>query len=313
MNQEEHEKLAGILSANRIFELYLNPVRGDFDTAHLKEIHRRIFQDLPAHGINGYTPGEFRSSTPPDKLHNKTRNLQTTPAQSYIGYSWMNEEAIKDLDKILENANPVKFSRLKTDDFSMTMSSLYAQLDYIHPFREGNSRTLRTFTRQLARESGYDLDWIRFNATAGTRDSLYIARDKAVSKIVLAYLPESEVKYKIMDSVTQFKNRPDLHELIRGAVRPLRAIAFEKSSEEKALKAYPELNEAFKTLRKAEQYFKAKMPGSASGQETALKTVKDCIQARLDEGETQGFEPARQAEEKKRRPARIKDDPDLER
>jgi hypothetical protein len=53
MNPEEREKLAGNLSSSRIFELYLNPVQGNYDTAHLKEFHRRIFQDFPAHGIEG--------------------------------------------------------------------------------------------------------------------------------------------------------------------------------------------------------------------------------------------------------------------
>jgi cell filamentation protein len=97
--------------------------------------------------------------------------------------------------------------------------------------------------------------------------------------------------------------------ILRDAIRPSRSVAFEQLPKNEALKIHPELNEAFK----AEQYFKAKMLGSASGQETALKTVRDCIQARLDEGETRGFKPARQAEEKKRRPDRTKDDPDLER
>jgi hypothetical protein len=49
---------------------------------------------------------------------------------------------------------------------------------------------------------------------------------------------------------------------------------FEQLPEKEALKARPELTEAFETLHKAEQYFKAKMPGNASRQETALKAVK---------------------------------------
>ncbi len=60
------------------------------------------------------------------------------------------------------------------------MAQLYANLDYLHPFSEGNSRTLRTFTRQLAREAGFDLNWSPSNADGLARDQLYRARDVAV-------------------------------------------------------------------------------------------------------------------------------------
>ena len=46
--------------------------------------------------------------------------------------------------------------------FAIRMGQLYADLDYLHPFSEGNSRTLRTFTRQLAREVGFN--WIGLRA-----------------------------------------------------------------------------------------------------------------------------------------------------
>jgi cell filamentation protein len=101
---------------------------------------------------------------------------------------------------------------------------------------------------------------------------------------------------------------------LHDAIRPSRSIAFEQLPEKEALKAHPELNEAFKTLHQAEQYFKAKMPGSASGQETALKAVRNHIQTRLNEGETRDFKPVKQTEEKKRRPIRqAKDEPEPER
>jgi hypothetical protein len=44
-------------------------------------------------------------------------------------------------------------------------------------------------------------------------------------------------------------------------------------------------------LQKAEKFFKEKMPDSKSGQKTALKAVKNYIQALLDNGETQDFKP----------------------
>jgi cell filamentation protein len=35
----------------------------------------------------------------------------------------------------------------------------HAEINEVHPFREGNGRALRAFLRQLAREAGYRLDW----------------------------------------------------------------------------------------------------------------------------------------------------------
>jgi hypothetical protein len=57
---------------------------------------------------------------------------------------------------------------------------LYGDLDFVHGFHEGNSRTLREFTRSLAEAAGYDLSWSSTNVTAAERNRLYIARDIAV-------------------------------------------------------------------------------------------------------------------------------------
>jgi cell filamentation protein len=306
------EDIESRYTSRRIFELQENPVKGNFNAAHLKEIHRRIFQDMPAKGLDGFSPGEFRPTTSSDKLHNKNRNLCELSTRSYVGYSWMDKPAQANLNRILETANPAQLSKLKKDDFAKTMSNLYTQLDYIHPFREGNSRTLREFTRQLARDSGYDMNWKYHNQSDKHRDNLYLARDRAVGQIALKHLPESTVSVRIEESIERYKSRPDLQDLMQQSIRPNRAAAFEKLPEKEALKAHPELSDAFKTLHKAKQYFEAKIPGSTSGQKTALQMVKECIQARLNEGETRGFKPVKQTETKKR-PVRAKDEPEMER
>lgn len=49
----------GLITFARIKELEEYPVVGAFDTSHLCEVHRRIFQDLPHHN-----PGQFRRAAP---------------------------------------------------------------------------------------------------------------------------------------------------------------------------------------------------------------------------------------------------------
>jgi fido (protein-threonine AMPylation protein) len=57
-DHEAREAREADLVANRLRELYENPIRGRFDLAHLKAIRSYIFQDLPEH-----EPGITRDDT----------------------------------------------------------------------------------------------------------------------------------------------------------------------------------------------------------------------------------------------------------
>jgi hypothetical protein len=103
------------------------------------------------------------------------------PDVSFTSYSRMDSKAIANLDTILKEAAPENLKGLNRGIFVERISKLYSDVDYIHPFREGNSRTLRTFTDQLAREAGYELNWEKF-AGEKNRDLLYIARDRGLAE-----------------------------------------------------------------------------------------------------------------------------------
>lgn len=235
LSNEAKQELETALTSARIAELQENPVKGNFDAKHLKEVHRYIFQDMPALGIDGFSPGEFRPPTDSSRVHKKDRNLCERSEQSYVCYSWMNKPDQANLDKALETAKPAQRSKLKKEDFAKRMGDLYAQLDYIHPFKEGNSRTLREFTRQLAKDSGYEIDWQRHNKNNKTRDDLYLARDRAVGNIALQQLPYSNISVRLEESIKRFKDRPDLQDLMKQSVRPNRAAAFEQLPKKEAL------------------------------------------------------------------------------
>ena len=61
---KDREELESFHTDRRCVELSLDPVRGNYDAAHLKEINRRIFQDLPGIGFNDVTPGQYRPAVP---------------------------------------------------------------------------------------------------------------------------------------------------------------------------------------------------------------------------------------------------------
>lgn len=171
----------GLLTANRIRELEVFPVVGTFDSIHLRTIHSRIFQDLPHHH-----PGQFRREA---SAWVKARELESGDFY-YVPYAprCMVEPG---LVRVLNDLHgPYAFAGLSLDQFAARMAQLYSDLDYLHPFSEGNSRTLRTFTPQLAREAGFDLDGSSSHADSIARDQLYRARDLAVIRQAFPRLDE---------------------------------------------------------------------------------------------------------------------------
>ena len=271
------------------------------------------FQDLPAHGIKNPPPGAFREPVREWGDWHKNRILESIEGKSYVCYSPMNQKSLDRLDQALQNAHPARLGQLKTADFTKALSSVYAQLDYIHPFYEGNSRTLRTFTRQLAREAGYDLDWKRFNADAHTRDLLCIARDRSVGELAAMEIRDDQNLRAVVFCIDKYEKNPGLADLLQSAIRPSRAVAFEKFPEKWALQKHPELGYAYQTLHKAERYFEGKLPNETVRQQ-ALSSVKACVQTRLNEGETREFQPLPgKSQEKRPSKEQNKDEPGPER
>jgi cell filamentation protein len=58
-----------------------------------------------------------------------------------------------------EFANEKCLTGLPKDRFVERLAYFYDQLNYIHPFREGNGRTQRVFWSRIAKDAGYELDW----------------------------------------------------------------------------------------------------------------------------------------------------------
>lgn len=155
----------------RIKELNEQPIRGPFDLDHLRAVHAHIFQDLPQH-----RPGEVRSDT---SGWSKNRTLENSVSIHEVHYA--HEKIADRISATLRDlGGPAGLKGLGPDAFASRMATLYGDLDYAHGFYEGNSRTLREFSRSLALASGYELDWTPTNVTAVERNRLYIARDIAV-------------------------------------------------------------------------------------------------------------------------------------
>jgi cell filamentation protein len=67
-----------------------------------------------------------------------------TGAANYVFNEFAKENYLRDLGK---------------DEFVKRIAHYYDQLNYIHPFREGNGRTQRVFWSRVARDAGYEINW----------------------------------------------------------------------------------------------------------------------------------------------------------
>lgn len=291
MTPEQRSQLATDSTFRRIVELELNPVEGNFDVQHLKEINRRIFQDLPELGVEEVSPGEFRDAVPPGQDWVKNRLLSTVDGVFCVAYSPMDEAALERLDDLLDELSIDELTELDMEQFSNSLAELYAELDYLHPFSDGNSRTLRSFTGQLAGAAGYDIDWGRFNRSPLDRDLLYVARDLDVIELALPSIQNEKTRQEVTHTADRLAGNRDLSCLFSEAIRPSRAVAFETLSEADALEQYPELATAYQELQEAKDYFiREGLQDTEEMRQLAVDAVATQIQIQLDQGKTEGFE-----------------------
>jgi len=111
----------------------------------------------------------------------------------------------------------------------------------------------------------------------------FVIRDK-MGSIVRGSDGRSQLFFKSEEDAIHYAKAP-----LKETTRPGRAIAFERLSETEALAKHPDLSKAFETMRAATQYFEAKMPTDYDGRRDALLSVRQHVQAKLDQGETQDF------------------------
>jgi cell filamentation protein len=278
----------GALTFARISELDDRPVIGQFDAAHLKEVHRRIFQDLPHHA-----PGEYRPEAP---AHIKGRALEHSGYRYYVHYA-PRAQVEAGVEKVLsELGGPTGLRGLNAEQFSARLAKLYGDLDYLHPFQEGNSRTLRAFTSQLAREVGLELDWGATNADALSRDRLYIARDKEVIQRAFpgldetrAMTTENRAEYEAyMRVLMPFQKADTLQTLIQDSVYRAKdlaaAQAFREGPSADALQKHPDLAGSFAQLAAIER--KAEAGGSTELQRyAAVARAREVLAMDIERGE----------------------------
>ena len=119
-------------------ELLKNPINGNFTKTQLMNIHKFIFEDIyPFAG--------------------KIRREQISKADTmFYPPNLIGRELDELFTKIKEKNMLRETNKEKVFD---NLAYIMAELNIIHPFREGNGRSIREFIRLMAKRMGYDLNW----------------------------------------------------------------------------------------------------------------------------------------------------------
>ena len=126
------------ITAVKQYQLLLNPIAGRFSKTHLCRIHRFLFEDVyPFAG--------------------RLRREQIGKADTLFYPPAMIDRELNKICTYIQKENC--FSTLDCDPLVDRLAFTMAELNIIHPFREGNGRAIREFIRTLALHDGYLLNW----------------------------------------------------------------------------------------------------------------------------------------------------------
>jgi len=127
------------ISYAKIIYLGANPILGKFNLEYMQKIHKCIFENVYgwAGKIRG---GQFLFKGDSEFCHSNMIGVYADD----IFNKFKNEKYLVGL---------------KRDDFIKRLAYFMAEINVLHPFREGNGRVQRILFQELSRRAGYELDF----------------------------------------------------------------------------------------------------------------------------------------------------------
>lgn len=134
------QKYEAKITAAKLLSLRQKGVTGNFDVKHFVSIHTYLFEDIYSFA------GKFR-----------TEDI-SKGVFSFAHWEYIDTE----LERLLnELKNEDYLDGLDRVTFAKRLAYYISELNVLHPFREGNGRTIREFVRQLALNNDYVLNLTR--------------------------------------------------------------------------------------------------------------------------------------------------------
>lgn len=122
----------------RTLDLRIQPLTGSYDLTHIQGIHNYLFQDIYEWA------GQLRTI---DLIKDNSRFA------NHLFIERQAEEMFKNL------AHEDHLLGLEPEEFSARAAHYMAEINALHPFREGNGRAQREFINHLAVNTGYLITW----------------------------------------------------------------------------------------------------------------------------------------------------------
>lgn len=139
--KEELERKEAIFVVTRQIELAQNPIEGDPGLDQMRKIHRHLFQDVYPWA------GELRTVDIRKGVPGAQPFMPVSRLEMAAGY-------------VFGELRAENFLRgLSRESFVERLADFYDQVNYLHPFREGNGRTQRLMWSHVAHEAGWEIDW----------------------------------------------------------------------------------------------------------------------------------------------------------
>ena len=159
------------LAKYRSVELLNSPIIGKFDFEHLKKIHAYLFQDIY-------------------DWAGKVRTVDIAKGNLFCRYFAIESEA----KRIFSELKAEKYLQgLNTGEFCARLAYYFAEINALHPFREGNGRAQREFIRQLAYQNNY-----MFCFSSVSKDEMVAASKASFS---LDYMPLEKILLKSLRAI----------------------------------------------------------------------------------------------------------------
>lgn len=133
------KKVEARLVSSRLIELNQKAIGGAHDLQHWRDIHKKLFSDLYEWA------GELRKNS----VFSEFENPFSSPQRIEQAFSAL---IVPTLDKTEH------FSKSTEQSIVRDVSELMGELYYIHPFRDGNTRSLVQFTKEIVRDAGFEIN-----------------------------------------------------------------------------------------------------------------------------------------------------------
>jgi len=147
-SEEELEEAEADITYAAIASMPEESALGEFNLEHIQNIHWELFNTIYDWA------GEIRT-------------VEISKGSTRFANADMVKQAAATLFRGLHDEDLLR--QLPRDQYVQRLVHYYSEINVLHPFREGNGRTQRTFFSQLAAAEGYHFAWERIDTDKNIR------------------------------------------------------------------------------------------------------------------------------------------------